>query len=153
MSAEYDMLRQIIVCPGSSDHDIAEMQGDVILSVEDQAILDGMVSRGEVKVVDDVIGFRTRGRPIRGKRYYPTAEGTSRCLFEYILQHPGCSELELEREFAPCGGVPNWLETDFQRLLSENRIRFERIGMELNARTLVIVRLFEAVPQTSKVIA
>ena len=43
MTAEYDMLRRIIVCPGSSDHDLAEMQGDVILSVESQAILDGMV--------------------------------------------------------------------------------------------------------------
>ena len=50
MTAEYDMLRQIIVCPGSSDHDIAEMQGDVILSVESQAILDGVTSRQGVVV-------------------------------------------------------------------------------------------------------
>ena len=154
MTVEYDILRQVIVCPGSSDHDIAELLGEVVLSVGSEAHLDGMVSKGEVEVVDDIIGFRSRGRPVRGRRYYPTAEGTVRCLYEHILQNPGCSELELEREFAPCGGVPNWLETDIQRLLSENRIRLERIGMEMEGtNALVIVRLFEAIREASEVTA
>lgn len=85
-----------------------------------------------------------QGRPpIRGWRLYPTADGTARCLKDRIAAYPGVSELELERPFMPNGGVPDWLETDIQRLLSEGRISQKTEGFEDPVTwALVMVRTF-----------
>lgn len=143
---ESAVLRRIVICPGTSDHDIAELLGERILSPAHEDAVRMMEDRGEIEVSGDVIGYRKGGRPIKGWRCYPTADGTARILLDYIGRHPGCTEVELEGAFAPCGGVPDWLETDIERLVSEDRIAFERKGRDVpNTRSMVILREFRAV--------
>lgn len=128
MTSDKDILMAIVLEPGVSDRDLARVIGKQMLDPEIEAVLFGMASRGEIVASRATVGHRYGMVPVKGTRYFPTADGTARALMDYVTAHPGCTDDEVNVAFSPEGGVPNWMETDIGRLEREGRIRIEFKG-------------------------
>ncbi len=129
--------------PGIGDDGIRDVLGEPELSESAVGVIEAMVSEGEIVRTRGVIGRNRFGFPVRGPRYYPTELATSRLLLEYIISNPECDEYAVNLYLAPEGGVPNWAETDIERLESAGLIEVGRKGVSVEGTDAVVsVRTF-----------
>lgn len=131
MNRRSKILVGVVRSPGASMEDIGDFVGETLVSSETRRALGEMEAVGELVSSKSVTSHSRFGLPIRSTLYYPTALATEWVTFHFIAGHPGCYEDSLNAFLAPDGGIPNWVETDIESLVSQGYVEVREISVQI----------------------